>query len=316
MPYLLILVDRKTCYRQVYLLKNKSAPIIYFAIKGCFKGFNNCYNRYLVYFYFNSGTKVDNSFIGDWLSAKGIGFSTSSPYIHKQNGLAKYFIRVILNRLQTTLQAFSLLLYLQYYVIAPIVDLVNCIAVTNRDLTLYQLLQDKLKPAITPYIPLLKCYKVISSRCLVTILHKQRVKAYKLAEKAKLGHIIVTLNTKTYLVYIPKKHAIQQTAIIKLLKSAISAFQPPIFSNPTTASTTNSPPKLSFKTAKNYSGSKSVPNCLKDLDNKESTANNPFQCHTPPSTTPNTGVSNSLIKATIESDLTTILKGLQGINTN
>ena len=57
-------------------------------------------------------------------------------------------------------------------------------------------------------MPLLKCYKVISFRYLITIPYKQRVKAYKLAERAKLGHIIATLNTKTYLVYILKKHAI------------------------------------------------------------------------------------------------------------
>ena len=57
-------------------------------------------------------------------------------------------------------------------------------------------------------MPLLKCYKVIGSRCLVTILYEQRVKAYKLAEKAELGHIIATLSAKTYLVYILKRHAI------------------------------------------------------------------------------------------------------------
>ena len=102
-------------------------------------------------------------------------------------------------------------------------DLVNCIAVTNRDLTPYQLLRDELEPAIAPYVPLLKRYKVIGSRCLVTILYEQRVKAYKLVERAELGRIIATLSAKTYLVYIPKRHAIQQTATIKLLESAILA---------------------------------------------------------------------------------------------
>ena len=139
-PYLLILVDRKTYYRQVYLLKDKSAPTIYSAIKECFRGFNNRYNCYLAYFHFDSGTKVDNSFIRDQLGAKGIGFSTFSPYTHEQNSLAKHFIKVILDRLRTTLQASGLPLYLQCYTIALIVDLVNRIAVTNRDLTPYQLL--------------------------------------------------------------------------------------------------------------------------------------------------------------------------------
>ena len=76
-------MDRKTCYRWVYLLKDKLAPTVYSAIKGCFRGFNNCYNRYLAHFYFDSGTEVDNSLIRDWLGAKGIGFSTSSPYTHE-----------------------------------------------------------------------------------------------------------------------------------------------------------------------------------------------------------------------------------------
>ena len=165
-------------------------------------------------------------------------------------------------------------------------------------------------------MPSLKCYKVISSRCLVIILYKQRVKAYKLAEKAELGHIIATFTAKTYLVYILKRHAIQQIATIKLLELAILAFQLPIFSNPTTASTTNLPPKLSPKTIKDYSNLEGVLDYLKDLDNKESTADNPFQCYMPPSTTLSAGVSNPLIEATIKGDLTTILKGLQRISAN
>ena len=36
----------------------------------------------------------------------------------------------------------------------------------------------------------------------------------------------------------------------------------------------------------------------------------------PPSTTPSAGVSNPLIEATIEGNLTTILKGLQKISAN
>ena len=65
-------------------------------------------------------------------------------------------------------------------------------------------------------------------------------------------------------------------ATIKLLELAILALQLSIFSNPTTASTTNSPPKLSPKTTKDYSGLKGVLNYLKDLDNKKSTANDLF----------------------------------------
>ena len=159
-------------------------------------------------------------------------------------------------------------------------------------------------------MPSLKRYKVISSRCLVTILYKQRVKAYKLAERAELRRIIATLSTKTYLVYIPKRHAIQQTATIKLLELAIPAFQPPIFSNPTTTSTTNLPFELFSKTAKDYSSLEGVLNRLEDLDNKELTANNLFQCYMPLSTTPSASVSNPPIKATIKGNLTTILKGL------
>ena len=163
---------------------------------------------------------------------------------------------------------------------------------------------------------LLKRYKVIGSRCLVTIPYKQRVKAYKLVERAELGRIIATLNTKTYLVYIPKRHTIQQTAIIKLLELAILAFQLPIFSDPTTASTTNLPSKLFPKTAKDYSSLKGVLNCPEDLDNEELTANDLFWCYMPLSTTPSAGVSNPPIEATIKGDLTTILEGLQGISAN
>ncbi|RYC61377.1 hypothetical protein CHU98_g4836 [Xylaria longipes] len=81
-------------------------------------------------------------------------------------------------------------------------DLVNRTAVTNKDLTPYQLLQDELEPAIAPHVPSITRYRVIRSR-----------------------RILAVLSTNTYLIYVLKRHAVTQLATVRLLESPIPALQ-------------------------------------------------------------------------------------------
>jgi len=136
LPVGLFLIDRKSRYRWVLLLPNKEGPTIYNAIKGLFKGFKNKWGKYPKKFHFDRGTEVNN-LLQAWLARKGIDFTTSSPYTHEQNGLIERSIRVILDRLRSTIVLLQLPQYLWCYILYSIVDLVNSTAVTNKDLTPY-----------------------------------------------------------------------------------------------------------------------------------------------------------------------------------
>jgi hypothetical protein len=48
--YVLILVERKTCYRWIVLLKDKTAMVVFTAFKGLFRFLKNRYGRYLACF--------------------------------------------------------------------------------------------------------------------------------------------------------------------------------------------------------------------------------------------------------------------------
>ncbi|KAK2073398.1 hypothetical protein P8C59_007686 [Phyllachora maydis] len=96
-PIVLLLVDRKSRYRWVFNLPNKSGPIVANAIKGFFKGLRNGFGRYPTKFHFDRGTEITD-LLTTWLAKKGIKFSTSTPYIHEQNGLVERSVRVILDQ--------------------------------------------------------------------------------------------------------------------------------------------------------------------------------------------------------------------------
>ncbi|KAK2070750.1 hypothetical protein P8C59_005222 [Phyllachora maydis] len=96
-PIVLLLVDRKSRYRWVFNLPNKSGPIVANAIKGFFRGLRNGFGRYPTKFYFDGGTEITD-LLTTWLAKRGIKFSTSAPYIHEQNGLVERSVRVILDQ--------------------------------------------------------------------------------------------------------------------------------------------------------------------------------------------------------------------------
>ncbi|KAK2071854.1 hypothetical protein P8C59_006244 [Phyllachora maydis] len=96
-PIVLLLVDRKSRYRWVFNLPNKSGPIVANAIKGFFRGLRNGFGRYPTKFHFDGGTEITD-LLTTWLAKRGIKFSTSAPYIHEQNGLVERSVRVILDQ--------------------------------------------------------------------------------------------------------------------------------------------------------------------------------------------------------------------------
>ncbi|KAK2071023.1 hypothetical protein P8C59_005480 [Phyllachora maydis] len=99
-PIVLLLVDRKSRYRWVFNLPNKSGPIVANAIKGFFRGLRNGFGRYPTKFHFDGGTEITD-LLTTWLAKRGIKFSTSAPYIHEQNGLVERSVRVILDCVRT-----------------------------------------------------------------------------------------------------------------------------------------------------------------------------------------------------------------------
>lgn len=101
-PVVLALIDRKSRYRWALQLPSKEGPIVLEAIKGFFKGLKNRYSKYPTRFHFDGGLEI-TGLLQAWLQKKGIEFTTSSPYIHEQNGLIERSIRVLLDRLRATL---------------------------------------------------------------------------------------------------------------------------------------------------------------------------------------------------------------------
>ncbi|KAK2072647.1 hypothetical protein P8C59_006987 [Phyllachora maydis] len=122
-PIVLLLVNRKSRYRWVFNLPNKSGPIVANAIKGFFRGLRNGFGRYPTKFHFDGGTEITD-LLTTWLAKRGIKFSTSAPYIYEQNGLVER----------------------SCFILEAVVELVNSIAITNKETTPFQALFDELEP--------------------------------------------------------------------------------------------------------------------------------------------------------------------------
>ncbi|KAK2069085.1 hypothetical protein P8C59_003692 [Phyllachora maydis] len=200
-PIVLLLVDRKSRYRWVFNLPNKSGPIVANAIKGFFRGLRNGFGRYPTKFHFDGGTEITD-LLTTWLAKRGIKFSTSAPYIHEQNGLVERSVTVILD-----------------------LELVNSIAITNKETTPFQALFDKLEPGI-PYIPNLERYRVIGARGEAIIPLEKRSKSLKFTSKTEECKLLAELGSKTYLVYIPSRRAVLKTSTVKFIEDNTVLSQP------------------------------------------------------------------------------------------
>ncbi|KAK2069724.1 hypothetical protein P8C59_004278 [Phyllachora maydis] len=201
-PRVLLLVNRKSRYRWVFNLPNKSGPIVANAIKGFFRGLRNGFGRYPTKFHFDGGTEITD-LLTTWLAKRGIKFSsTSAPYIYEQNGLVERSVRVILD-----------------------LELVNSIAITNKETTPFQALFDELEPGI-PHIPNLERYRAIGARGEAIIPLEKRSKSLKFTSRTEEYKLLAVLGSKTYLVYIPSRRAVLKTSTIKFIEDNIVLSQP------------------------------------------------------------------------------------------
>ncbi|KAK2067258.1 hypothetical protein P8C59_001014 [Phyllachora maydis] len=203
-PIVLLLVNRKSRYRWVFNLPNKSGPIVANAIKGFFRGLRKGFGRYPTKFHFDRGTEITD-LLTTWLAKRGIKFRTSAPYIHKQNSLVERSVRVILDQ--------------------AIVELVNSIAITNKGTTPFQALFDELEPGI-PHIPNLKRYRAIGARGEAIIPLEKRSKLLKFTSRTEECKLLAVLGSKTYLVYIPSRRAVLKTSTVKFIEDNTVLSQP------------------------------------------------------------------------------------------
>ncbi|KAK2070665.1 hypothetical protein P8C59_005142 [Phyllachora maydis] len=201
-PIVLLLVNRKSRYRWVFNLPNKSGPIVANAIKGFFRGLRNGFGRYPTKFHFDRGTEITD-LLTTWLAKRGIKFSTSAPYIHEQNGLVER----------------------SCFILEAVVELVNSIAITNKETTPFQALFDELEPGI-PYIPNLERYRAIGARGEAIIPLEKRSKSLKFTSRTEEYKLLAVLGSKTYLVYIPSRRAVLKTSTVKFIEDNIVLSQP------------------------------------------------------------------------------------------
>ncbi len=106
--------------------------------------------------------------------------------------------------------------FLWCFIIQVVLELINCMAVTNRDLTPYQLFYDELEPVTAPHRPNLKAYRAIGSHCEVLIPLEKRPKAYKVKARTESGRLLAVLGSKICLAYIPIRNVVTKTPFIKL----------------------------------------------------------------------------------------------------
>ncbi|KAK2075474.1 hypothetical protein P8C59_009600 [Phyllachora maydis] len=200
-PIVLLLVDRKSRYRWVFNLPNKSGLIVANAIKGFFRGLRNGFGRYPTKFYFDRGTEITD-LLTTWLAKRGIKFSTSAPYIHEQNGLVERSVRVILD-----------------------LELVNSTAITNKETTPFQALFDELERSIL-YIPNLERYRAIGAKGEAIIPLEKQSKSLKFTSRTEECKLLAVLGSKTYLVYILSRRAVLKTSTVKFIEDNTVLSQP------------------------------------------------------------------------------------------
>ncbi|KAK2070491.1 hypothetical protein P8C59_004978 [Phyllachora maydis] len=202
-PIVLLLVNRKSRYRWVFNLPNKSGPIVANAIKGFFRGLRNRFGRYPTKFHFDGGTEITD-LLTTWLAKRGIKFSTSAPYIYKQNGLVEQ----------------------SCFILEAIVELVNSTAITNKETTPFQALFNELEPGI-PHIPNLGRYRAIGAKGEAIIPLEKQSKSLKFTSRTEEYKLLAVLGSKTYLVYIPSRRAVLKTSTVKFIEDN------PVLSQPT-----------------------------------------------------------------------------------
>ncbi|KAK2072083.1 hypothetical protein P8C59_006459 [Phyllachora maydis] len=177
-------------------------PIVLLLVDRKSRGLRNGFGRYPTKFHFDGGTEITD-LLTTWLAKRGIKFSTSAPYIHEQNGLVER----------------------SCFILEAVVELVNSIAITNKETTSFQALFDELKPSI-PHIPNLERYRAIGARGEAIIPLEKRSKSLKFTSRTQKCKLLAVLGSKTYLVYIPSRRAVLKTSTVKFIEDNTVLSQP------------------------------------------------------------------------------------------
>ncbi|KAK2074628.1 hypothetical protein P8C59_008822 [Phyllachora maydis] len=104
-------------------------------------------------------------------------------------------------------------------------ELVNSIAITNKETTPFQALFDELEPGI-PYIPNLERYRAIGAKGEAIIPLEKRSKSLKFTSRTEECKLLAVLGSKTYLVYIPSRRAVLKTSTVKFIEDNTVLSQP------------------------------------------------------------------------------------------
>ncbi|KAK2072108.1 hypothetical protein P8C59_006484 [Phyllachora maydis] len=104
-------------------------------------------------------------------------------------------------------------------------ELVNSIAITNKETTPFQALFDELEPGI-PHIPNLERYRAIGARGEAIIPLEKRSKSLKFTSRTEEYKLLVVLGSKTYLVYILSRRAVLKTSTVKFIEDNTVLSQP------------------------------------------------------------------------------------------
>ncbi|KAK2071028.1 hypothetical protein P8C59_005485 [Phyllachora maydis] len=105
------------------------------------------------------------------------------------------------------------------------VELVNSIAITNKETTPFQALFDELEPGI-PHIPNLERYRAIGAKGEAIIPLEKRSKLLKFTSRTEEYKLLAVLGSKTYLVYIPSRRAVLKTSTVKFIEDNTVLSQP------------------------------------------------------------------------------------------
>ncbi|KAK2067493.1 hypothetical protein P8C59_001231 [Phyllachora maydis] len=257
-PIVLLLVDRKSRYRWVFNLPNKSGPIVANAIKGFFRGLRNGFSRYPTKFHFDGGTEITD-LLTTWLAKRGIKFSTSAPYIHKQNGLVERSVRVILDPPKRLGYSFLTHLTTTTTTTTTTTSTANpattitatrssnissnspfkgLSSIAVKGLIVYNqvteegLLEKAKKQhpiARQPRRPIRRGaigLRAIGAKGEAIIPLETRSKSLKFTSRTEECKLLAVLGSKTYLVYIPSRRAVLKTSTVKFIEDNTVLSQP------------------------------------------------------------------------------------------
>ena len=105
--------------------------------------------------------------------------------------------------------------YLWCYNLPAILDIINNIAVINKNITPFQAFFDELRLEKNDE-PTVSHYRIIGTLCDILIPPEKRFKSQKLAAKTQSGRLLAILSLHAFLIQVLAKKQVVKTLFIKL----------------------------------------------------------------------------------------------------